>query len=78
MDSQHRAIRAALTQMSPKRAIEYIKAFELPPDEERALIERDIRGKSCTKICIELSISPETLTRRRRRAYHKIADAIRD
>lgn len=76
MNERHRAIRALLTTMSPKRAIEYIKSFELPQDEETALIECDVRRKSCIQAAETLHISPDTVKRYRQRAYRKIASEL--
>ncbi len=56
--------------------MEYIKAFELPEDEETALIQCDVRRKSCVQVGIMLHVDPDTVTRYRRRAYGKIADEI--
>ncbi len=76
MNSQHRAIRALLTSMSPKRAIDYIQSFQLPPEEELFLIECDVRGLSYTQAAGEHHVTPEVIKRRRQRAYAKIADEI--
>jgi len=76
LNSQHRAIRALLQSMSPKRAISYIQAFELPQEEELFLIECDVRGKSYVQAAREHNTSPEVIKRRRQRAYMKIVDAI--
>lgn len=76
MNERHRAIRALLTTMNPKRAIAYIKAFELPPDEETALIECDVRRRSCVQVAEAMHIAPDTVKRYRQRAYRKIASEI--
>lgn len=76
MNERHRAIRALLTTMSPRRAVEYIKSFELPLDEETALIECDVRRKSCVQVGYTLHIAPDTVKRYKRRAYSKIAADI--
>lgn len=76
MNSQHKAIRANLTSMAPKRAIEYIKAFELRQDEEAAIIECDVKGKSYPQAQEALHMTPEVLKRTRKRAYAKIADEL--
>lgn len=44
MDTQHREIRAQLSAMAPRRAIAYIRSFDLPPDEAASLIECDVPG----------------------------------
>lgn len=76
MNEQHRAIRALLTTMSPKRAVGYIRSFELPADEEAVLIECDVRQKSCVQMAYALHVAPDTVKRYRRQAYRKIADEI--
>lgn len=76
MNSQHRAIRALLQTMSPKRAIDYIHSFELPPEEERFLVECDVRGLSYVEAADKHSTTPEVIKRRRQRAYSKIADEL--
>ena len=50
MDKQHRAIRAQLSSMAPRRAVAYIRSFELPPDEMACLVECDVRGRSCVQV----------------------------
>lgn len=76
MNSQHRAIRAMLNSMAPKRAIEYIHAFQLRPDEEAVLIECDVNGLSYVQAAGKLKLSATVINERKRRAYSKIADAI--
>jgi len=76
MDSHHRAIRALLKSMSPRRAEAYIKAFCLQDDEEAVLIQGDVRGLSYVEIGDKLHMTPEVVKRRRRAAYAKIVDAI--
>lgn len=76
MNSQHRAIRALLTSMSPRRAESYIKAFGLRAEEEAVLIEGDVRGLSHVQIAASLHLTPDTVKRRRRAAYSKICDAL--
>ncbi len=76
MNSQHRAIRALLQTMAPRRAVDYIRSFQLPEEEELFLIECDVRGKSYAEAAAEHSTTPEVIKRRRQRAYAKIADAI--
>lgn len=76
MNSQHRAIRALLTTMAPTRAVEYVRAFELPKSEETIIIEADIRRKSVVEIALAMNLSPEAVKRYRRRGYAKIQDYI--
>lgn len=74
MDAQHREIRRRLSEMAPRRAVEYIRSFELPEEEEACLIQCDVRGRSYAQVCAQLHISPEAVKKRRRKAYAKLAD----
>ncbi len=74
MDPQHRHIRAQLSSMAPRRAVAYIRSFDLPPDEAASLIECDVRGRSCVQAAELLHLSVDGLAKLRRRAYRKIAD----
>lgn len=76
MNAQHREIRARLSRMAPQRAVDYVKAFDLPPMEEACIIECDVRGRSCVDVAMALFVSPDTIKNCRRRAYGKIADGI--
>ena len=76
MDSQHRVIRAILSEMSTERAIDYIKAFRLPEREEICIIEKEVNDLSYVQICNKYGFSPETVKSARRRAFSKILDAI--
>lgn len=73
MDSQHKRIRAELSAMAPRRAVEYILSFELPPDEAACIIECDVRQKSCVQVAMEHNLSVDAVKKYRQRAYHKIA-----
>lgn len=64
--------------MAPQRAISYVLSFDLPPDETACIIECDVRGKSCAQVGFGLNLSPDTIKKYRRRAYHKIADGQRE
>ena len=76
MDTRHKTIRSSIATMAPKRAVEYIRSFELPPDEASCLIECDVRGKSCVQVAFDMSLSPDTVKKYRRRAYRKIASEV--
>lgn len=65
-----------ITSMSPKRAMDYISAFELPTDEEASIVLRDVRGLSYQQISAICHASQETIKKRRYKAFSKIADAI--
>lgn len=76
MNAQHKAIRALLMSMAPKRAIDYIKSFELPKDEELFLIECDVRRKSHVQASMDHNVTPEVVKRRKHSAYSHISDYL--
>ena len=76
MNRQHKQIRALISSMAPLRAISYIQAFQLPEEEEVCLIEMDVRKRSYIQIANALNMSPETVKKRRRSAFSKIADQL--
>ncbi|MDE6879977.1 MAG: hypothetical protein K2P20_01315 [Oscillospiraceae bacterium] len=76
MNSQHRAVRALLQSMSPRRAEAYIRSFRLPQEEELFVLECDVRGKTYVQAARDNAVTPEAIKRRRQRAYRKIADEI--
>jgi hypothetical protein len=76
MNSHHRAIRALLTTMAPTRAITYIKAFQLPEEEEAILIDCDVKQKTEICVAIERHLSVDAVKKRKRKAYQKIADFL--
>jgi DNA-directed RNA polymerase specialized sigma24 family protein len=65
-----------LTSMAPKRAIEFVEAFELLPDEQACIIEIDILGCSRQQVSMRHAMSVETVDERRRRGYRKIVDGM--
>lgn len=76
MNSLHQTIRTQISVMCHDRAVGYIKAFHLRPEEEAVLIECDVNGLSVIQAAGELHLSPEAVKERRRRAYARIADGI--
>ena len=76
MDKASRNLRARLSAMAPVRSIPYIQSFQLPPEEELVLIEKEARGKSVQQIAMEQNLSVETVWRRRRAALRKISHAL--
>lgn len=62
--------------MSPRRAETYIKSFHLPNEEELFLIECDVRDRSVVSVAMEYGFTPDTVKRKRRRAYAHIADEL--
>lgn len=76
MDNRSKAVRAMLRGMAPSRSIPYIQSFQLPEEEELALIECDARGRSVQQVAMATSLSPETVWRRRKSALRKIANGL--
>lgn len=75
MNSQHRAIRAVLQSMSPKRATDYIKSFGLTEEEERVLIECDVKRRTYASQYRD-GYTERVIKDRKKSAYAKIADEI--
>lgn len=78
MNSQHRAIRALLRSMAPNRAIEYIKSFNLPEEEECCLIECDVKRRYYSDLVTDKKkpFSPEVIKKRKKSAYAHISDQL--
>lgn len=69
-------LRRMIREMAPVQAIPYVQSFQLPLEEERAIIEMDCRGKSRQQIAMEQHVSPETIKRRRDAGLRKICNAL--
>jgi len=76
LNDRHRAIRALLQSMGPQRAESYIRAFDLREEEADYLVEREVRRKSIEEIAQSHNVSPETVKRRRKSGFKKIAQQI--
>lgn len=76
MDVKVSAIRHVLTTTDPPRAERIVRSFRLPREEEACIIRHEIHGESLVQIATELSVSPETVKRRRRSGFLKIADTL--
>jgi len=76
MNSQSRTIRAVISSMGPRRAESYIRAFDLLEDEAEYIIEREVLKKSIQQIASAHNVSPETVKRRRKSGFQKIAEQI--
>lgn len=73
MDRRSMEVRRKLREMAPVRSIPYIQSFQLPPEEELVLIEKEARGKSVLQIALANNMSVESVKRRRRAALQKLA-----
>ena len=78
MDDDHRAIRARLSRMSPRKATEWVRSIGLPEVEAACIIECDIRRRSCVQAAEALHMSVDGLRKARRRAYGKLADEMKE
>lgn len=76
MDEKHRALRTRLQKMAPRRATEYVAAFELKAHEAFCIVECDVRGRSCQQVADTLHASQEYVKKCRRNGYGKIIDAV--
>lgn len=76
MDSRCQAIRALLSTMGPRRAESYIRAFDLQADEAQYIVEREAMRRSIQQIAADHNVSPETVKRRRKSGFQKIADQL--
>lgn len=77
MNSQHRAIRALISEMGPRRAESYIRAFDLRDDEIIYIVEREAKNKSIIEIAREHNVSEETVKRRRKDGFRKISEQLK-
>jgi len=62
--------------MGPRRAEEYIRAFDLYEDEAAYIIEREVKRMSVQQIAEAHNVSPETVKRRRRSGFSRIMNQI--
>lgn len=76
MDPLHRELRTRLQRMAPRRATEYIAAFELKAHEAFCIVECDVKGRSCQQVADALYASPEYVKKCRRNGYGKIIDSV--
>lgn len=60
--------------MSPRAAVAYVEALELPEDEAYSVIECDIRRRSCVRVAEALNRSVDGIRKIRQRAYSKMAN----
>lgn len=76
MNSQHRAIRALVSEMSLERLKDYMNAFGLSEKEQICIVEKDVLDLSYVQICNDHGFTPEVVKEARRRGYAKISDGI--
>lgn len=76
MNSRNQIIRALLAEMGPARVESYVSAFDLYEEEALFIIEREAHKKSVSEIARENHVSIETVKRRRRSGFTKIAEQL--
>lgn len=76
MNSQHRTIRAIVSEMSLERLTDYMDAFGLSEKEKTCIVEKDVLDLSYPQICEKNNLTPEVVKEARRRGYAKISDGI--
>ncbi len=62
--------------MAPNRAIDFIRSFGLPEDEEMALIECDVKKRSYPQVYMSKYMTANVLNKLRANAFAHIADAL--
>lgn len=76
MNPKCSAIRYVLSKADPLTAVKIVHSFSLPDEEEYCIILHDVKGKSVQQIAFDLCLSPESVKRRRRSGFLKMADAL--
>ena len=72
MEIKAKALREAIKDLTPGKSVPVIQSFGLTPEEEKYIIEGDVNRKSVVQIAMENNVSPETVKRRREKAYARI------
>lgn len=72
MDIKAKALREALRDMTPAKSIPVVKSFQLTKDQERSIIDVDIRRKSITQSAMENHASPEAVKKSRERGFYRM------
>ena len=77
MDSKCHAVRMALLDLeSPRIIADKIRSFNLPIEEEAVIIAREAKGRSIIQIADDFGMSPETVKRRRKRGFERMAKVL--
>lgn len=76
MNPYHRAVRAVLTGMERERAVRWLDAHPLGREERDCIAAMDVYGHSAAQTADRLFISTETVKRRKRTGYGRIAAAL--
>ena len=76
MNPYHRAVRAAPAGMERERAVRRLAARPLDQEERDCIAEIDVYGHGAVQAADRLFLSTETVKRRRRTGYGRIAAAL--
>lgn len=76
MDKRTKQVRDILRSMAPVDALEWLKHFQLPREQEISIIEHECRDRSLQQIAEDLSVTADTVKTYRARALLRIANSL--
>lgn len=76
MDKRTKQVRDMLRAMAPVDAVAWLAYFELPREQEIAIVEHECRDRSLQQIADELSVTADTVKTYRARALMRIANSL--
>lgn len=76
MNAMRKALKHAVKRMGTREAKAWIKTFELPEEEESAIIMCDVEGLSLVQASLKSNHSPEVISRYKGLAYDRISREI--
>ena len=76
MNPYHRAVRTAIAGMERERAVRWLDAHPLDREDRDCIKDMDVYGHSAARTADRLFLSTETVTRRKRTGYGRIAAAL--
>lgn len=76
MNPYHRAVRTAIAGMERERAVLWLDAHQLGREERDCIAAMDVYGHSAARTADRLFLSTETVKRRKRTGYGRIAAAL--
>lgn len=76
MNPYHRAVRTAIAGMERERAVRWLDVHPLGREERDCIAAMDVYGHSAARTADRLFISTETVKRRKRTGYGRIAAAL--
>lgn len=76
MDKRTKQVRDMLRAMAPVDAVAWLEHFQLPREQEIAIVEHECRDRSLQQIADELSVTADTVKTYRARALMRIANSL--